>query len=204
MFKYTSRLVAVLVGLGGISATTQANAAKFDFLTIANQGGEFGTSAYTLVVDGVGLTARGYNGTTQVFAYLDRINAGLGVCKTLSGTQCAPSNDDNVTVGERINLTFDQAVTLSPTQFQAEGHIAKFGPSDFVSLQVDGGPITSVQIPSNGMFSTALTGTSFDFIYNTQQFYIASVTAQAVPEPASLMLLGAGMLGMSLIRRRKA
>lgn len=204
MVRNITLAAAALIGLSGLAAAPAAHAAVFDFLAEANKL-EKGYQPYSLTRDGITVTARGYNGAMQVFAYMDAGDAGLGVCKVLTASkQCNPSSDDNVTSGERLNLTFSTAVTISTLSFRDENHGLRFDSTDRIDLKVDGVQLSDIQLPvSGGVYARTLTGTSFDFIFDNEQFYISSVTAQAVPEPATAMLLGAGMLGLAAARRRR-
>ena len=74
-------------------------------------------------------TAGTYNGPT--YAYFDRYGAGIGVCQNLSGTQCTPSDDDNITgpsqyrgAAEILTLGFNSQTTtgLADLLFRNEGH----------------------------------------------------------------------------------
>lgn len=151
---------------------------------------EAGFTTFSWTKNGITLTASGSqtNGG-KAYAYLDENKAGLGVCKVLNAEyECDPSKDDNVTVGEILNLNFNKVVTLSSLIFRNADHKIN-NPNAFLSI--NGGAWGSVS--SYG----ALTGSSFAFktsgTTKNHQFYIDTV---AVPEPltivGSLAALGVG------------
>ena len=47
-------------------------------------------------------------------------------------------------------------------------------------------------------------GHVFTIEFDNQQFYISGIEVHAVPEPGTLALLGAGLLGLGFVRRRKS
>lgn len=199
-------LATALVTLAAQSASAAVTTFSFQQLVDTNVGtidgtlgngnafsgnpGEAGFQSFSWTKDGITLTASGSqtNGGTA-YAYLDKNKAGLGVCKALDAfNQCDPSKDDNVTVGEILNLNFSKVVTLGSLIFRNADHIIN-NPNAFLSI--DGSSWGSVS--SYG----ALTGSSFAFKTSgstkNHQFYIDTV---AVPEPltivGSLAALGVG------------
>ncbi|MGA1265337.1 MAG: PEP-CTERM sorting domain-containing protein [Prochlorothrix sp.] len=152
--------------------------------------GEAGFKSFDWTQNGttVSVSASQANGGTA-YAYLDEGSAGLGVCKILDAdNECNPSHDDNVTIGEILNLNFNKVVTISSIIFRDADH---FLSSPLAQLSIDGSAFATWS--SYG----SLTGSSFAFKTNgwekSKQFYIDTV---AVPEPltivGSLAALGVG------------
>jgi len=218
MFTLKKPAIVLLVGVMSLPAI--ASATTFDFAAIADgdasygvAAGERGASSFTFSKDGISVTATGYSSTdpTQAYsAYLDSGNAGLGVCQVLtSGKQCSPSSDDNVTYLESLKLVFDQVVTIDLTTFVNGDHYNNFT-GNFV-LQIDGGAATTIALTH--LFDTSLTGTEFIFsnpnsgggstVSNDKQFYINSLSVQAVPVPAAAWLFASGLLGLAGAARRR-
>ena len=212
--KFLTIVGLAVVALAGIQT---ANAATFDFVAEADKpydagvAGEQGFATYKLEAGGIKLEATGKFGSQAAFAYLDKGNAGLGVCKILSGptNQCNPSNDDNVTLGETLILTFDQMVSLDEVTFRDGGHHQTFDPKALFELTIDGilyGGTGQALVPT---FYGPLVGKVFEFANfnadadtdNDYQFYISTVNVSAVPIPAAIWLFGSAMLGFVGIRR---
>lgn len=218
-------VVSSILLAGSLTVSAVASATTFDFAAIADgdnsygfTGGEFGAPSITFSKDGLTLVATGADANTGApyNAYLDKTwthsggggQGGLGVCKVLSGDQCTPGSDDNVTIAENLTLAFDTRVTISETIFRNGEHNPTFDGTAIFDLIIDGGPAAQYSLVN--IFTMDLTGTTFEFLnLNTTdtddfRFYISTMEVTAVPVPAAVWLFGSGLLGLvSVARRRK-
>lgn len=199
-----------------LSAGVTANASTtFDFVSMANSG-EMGFATLSLAGTGFTVDITGTKGSSAAFAYLDAGHGGLGVCGVLSSTkQCVPGSDDNVTTGEVLVLTFDNAVTIDSIWFNnnhdgdgtLSGNKIKIGGADYSlvsatgvpSFNDDWKPTVSFSVAAGGSLSFMLASTDAD------QFYISGMTiTAAIPEPETyaMLLAGLGLLGFAARRRK--
>jgi hypothetical protein len=190
-------------------AAAPSSAEVFDFGTIANDPsspnpdqGPFPAAGITIG----SITVKAFANSTYtpyLDAYSGGLPAGLGVCKVLSGTQCSPSNDDNVTSGEILTLRFFDAasgdpisVALDPTFYRNADHGTSYPAGALIDVALNGGPFSAFLLTNTT--PTGFTAHQFDFRYNNAQFYINSVTASPVPLPAPVFLLGMALAGLGL------
>ncbi|MDC8772268.1 PEP-CTERM sorting domain-containing protein [Roseateles albus] len=131
--------------------------------------------------------------------------AGLGVYH-LKGA----NDDDNITAGEKLTITFNQVVKLTSIQLRSEGHNFTSWTTGSTFLLND----QSTALPLNTgaiTFAQPMIGQVFTFAYGgakADQFYLGAMTAEAmpVPEPTTLALLlaGLGFVGLQARRRQQA
>jgi hypothetical protein len=233
-FMKPARLAAIPVLFGLlllVSETAQAGLITFDF---ADPGADTPTSAFTLCdssgEDRCGTTmtfsksaldvtasAIGPSGNARhVIQDLSPDRGGLGVVNSFGPG--VHGGNDNVSSGDILVLTFASAISLSTVRFfdDHEPLPHSFHPSATFLFWVDEELAASYSLA--GLMGPkglevdfgGLTGTSYYFKHAGQgernDFYISSVTVnqEEAPEPGTLLLLGAGLLGLAARSRRRS
>ncbi|RLJ59491.1 hypothetical protein BCF46_1640 [Litoreibacter meonggei] len=210
------RLLAATAALLVIGGSASAATVSLDFVALAagTPGDRGGVEGQTFTFGGLDVTL-----TSSHNAYLDDLSngkpAGLGVCGTIGvvggiSNQCDPSNDDNITTGESVTLTFGQNVTsMTNFIFYDGNHNSLSTSSSTFDIGYNGSVLSERTFATYNGVSGSLT--SITFAYggtSADQFYLGGATVEyvaAVPLPAAMPMLAAGfgLLGVGAARRKR-
>jgi hypothetical protein len=160
----------------------------------------------------VNVTADNTDNNAFLMQDLAPANSGLAV---ISPSDTRSDDQVQVASGESILFNFGSRVDLLGFDFNNGNDrncslTGNEGDCGFFDLFIDGasGSAGNFEAIDDLVFGTALSGTTFRVAHtspnNDGGFAIGSVTVASVPEPGTLALLGLGLAGLSLTRRRKS
>jgi len=192
----------VLIG----SSLAAANSVSFDLTS--NNLGISGSVGTVMITD---------TGTNQVTVTIT-MNAGFSL--KLEGGDVAFNGPSGLTASSASNLAGTVGVTgftgLSFNHFTAGKNIAQFGTFDFDYTSIKGGPKGTVSVDTltfvltaPGLTASQFTGAAIHFCTASggdcgpQTGFASSGPPTSVPEPATLSLMGTGLIGLAGVVRRR-